>query len=96
MNKQTRADVTCRGTGTDSSSLPGQITPLSARWRGLGERRKGGKQQIWAKRGEKTPLGEATGARRLRPAPAYSSRTLRAARAGDEWDLLPIKIKPFL
>lgn len=63
---------------------------------GIRREEEGRKTANLGKKGEKTPLGEATGARRLRPAPAYSSCTLRAARAGDEWDLLPIKIKPFL
>lgn len=88
MNKQNRADVTCRDTGTDSSFLPGQITPLSARRMGLGRRGGREKKANVGKGGKKYPAeklaGGSAGARRLCLAPAYSSRTLLTARAGDE------------
>lgn len=63
---------------------------------GIGREEEGRKTSNMRKGEKKKKTGEAAGARRLRPAPAYSSRMLRTARAGDEWDLLPIKIKPFL
>lgn len=59
MNKQNRADVTCRDTGTDSSFLPGQITPLSARRMGLGRRGGREKNSKCGQGGKKIPSGEA-------------------------------------